>query len=380
MTRTSAARFLLTMQKGGGVAWLLRDEFTTDEAAPLATPRTAEPGPGTLTLVQTDGQMSISGAKLVIPAQASPAQGDLGFYVTSGQARTTGRAIFTEFTKTNNSTFYPALVVFTSAALGAPGTGQAAIIFDASGVFQVIDEGNALVLSAYAGSTSYVFAIVLRGTGAFDFILAGGTWKLVWVGTVGTTTPLYPAIINYNGVATSEYFKVRDLPTPFTTDNGIASVNVTNPISGASQTATADAITDVTFALNGSPAADEVAVRLNYRVQDADNKWTAYIKRNAGNTAWDYLVDSVSGGTPTNRITVTGVGSPTTLRAIYEGSLHDVYSFVTVTWTKRGAQVNVSHMNTETAINVEFAAGTTVSALKSFPRTSATYAELDRGL
>jgi hypothetical protein len=134
----------------------------------------------------------------------------------------------------------------------------------------------------------------------------------------------------------------------------------------------------VTFALNGAPAADEIAVRLNYRVQDANNKWTAYIKRNAGNTAWDYLVDSVSSGVVTNRVTVTGVGSPTTLRQVYAGSLHDAYSLVTTTWTKRGSQVSLSHMNTETAINVEFAAGTTVSGLRSLPRTSAAYAELDR--
>ena len=32
---------------GGGLTFLLRDDFTTAEAAPLASPRTAEPGPGT---------------------------------------------------------------------------------------------------------------------------------------------------------------------------------------------------------------------------------------------------------------------------------------------------------------------------------------------
>jgi len=39
----------------GGIAYLLRDQFTTPEAAPIASPRTCEPGPGTLALTQIDG-------------------------------------------------------------------------------------------------------------------------------------------------------------------------------------------------------------------------------------------------------------------------------------------------------------------------------------
>lgn len=46
------------------VIYLLNDQFTTDAAAPLASPRTCEPGPGTLTLVQNDGQFSISGGEV----------------------------------------------------------------------------------------------------------------------------------------------------------------------------------------------------------------------------------------------------------------------------------------------------------------------------
>ena len=31
------------------ITYLLRDEFTTDEAAPITVPRTSEPGPGEMT-------------------------------------------------------------------------------------------------------------------------------------------------------------------------------------------------------------------------------------------------------------------------------------------------------------------------------------------
>src|SRR5690554_5370131 len=81
------------------IVWLLRDEFLTDEAAPLASPRTAEPGPGTLTLVQNDGQMSISDGKLLIPVQVTPAWGDQGFYGPA-MARIAGRALVTTLTWT----------------------------------------------------------------------------------------------------------------------------------------------------------------------------------------------------------------------------------------------------------------------------------------
>jgi hypothetical protein len=48
----------------GAIPYLFRDEFTTSESAPIASPRTAEPGPGTLTCVQTDGELSIVGGAI----------------------------------------------------------------------------------------------------------------------------------------------------------------------------------------------------------------------------------------------------------------------------------------------------------------------------
>ena len=48
------------------VSYVMRDEFTTTEAAPLASPRTMEPGPGTLTIVDTTPTYSIVGGELVV--------------------------------------------------------------------------------------------------------------------------------------------------------------------------------------------------------------------------------------------------------------------------------------------------------------------------
>jgi len=49
---------------GEGLVWLLYDEFTTDDAAPVTSPRTCEPGPGTLTAFQPSDQLGIVGSKL----------------------------------------------------------------------------------------------------------------------------------------------------------------------------------------------------------------------------------------------------------------------------------------------------------------------------
>ena len=75
---------------GGGLTFLLRDDFTTARAPLLG--RLAEPGPGTLTLVQTDGQFSTSSGKLNFPVQSTPAWADQGFY-GAGRSRVAGRAI-----------------------------------------------------------------------------------------------------------------------------------------------------------------------------------------------------------------------------------------------------------------------------------------------
>ncbi len=50
--------------QGGELTWLLYDEFTTADAAPITSPRTCEPGPGTLTAFQPSDQLGIVGSKL----------------------------------------------------------------------------------------------------------------------------------------------------------------------------------------------------------------------------------------------------------------------------------------------------------------------------
>lgn len=362
-----------------GITWLFRDDFTTDEAAPLASPRTAEPGPGTLTLVQADGEFSISDGKLAFPAQTTPAWGDQGFY-GGGFSRIAGRALMASYTATVSIKTSYVLAWSSSqtiAGIGAVNLDTAFLFINVANRIYSTEQGSIFDLNGpvWAIDTAYDLALVLRSSGAFFFI-KGGTfvnWTLLWINTAAAAATVYPAFKNFDHSGSFDYLRVRDLPAPFSSDYGIASVNQATPTSGTSYTATADAIHDLTLTAP-NPLADEAGLR--YRYTDDDNCWKAYY-----NSAGAARLDSVSAGSATNRISVAAViaaGATQTIRAIAEGSLHDLYTLASTTWTKRGSQVNVSHLNTNTAIRPYVTGSWTLGALRSYPRTSAAYAELDR--
>src|SRR3989338_7421083 len=69
--------------------FLLQDEFTTTASAPLTSPRTAEPGPGTLTITDTTNKLSILNSKAVFNLNTF---GDPALWSTTSFTRTAGRA------------------------------------------------------------------------------------------------------------------------------------------------------------------------------------------------------------------------------------------------------------------------------------------------
>jgi hypothetical protein len=227
------------------------------------------------------------------------------------------------------------------------------------------------------------FAFVFKATGVDMYLKSGGTgsWRLLWRGLTGNSATLSLLLYKVGTTATfslSEVIVRAGMGGVWQTTDGMLSVNVASPVSGASQTATADGQTDFAFTLPASPSAGD-KVGLKFRYRDASNYWHAFCERNAGNTAWDFKCQSVAAGTPTDRITpVTGVGAVRRIRVAHNGSLINCYTMdASDVPTPRGGNINISHENSETAILAEYAAGTTASALQSQPLTSATYADLD---
>lgn len=317
------------MRGGGGFVptFLLRDDFTTAANAPLTSPRTAEPGPGTLTLVQTDGQFSTSSGKLNFPAQASPAWGDLSL-VGGSQARAIGRSLLGVISITNTSTY--CWLGFNDDATPSD-TPFNSLRFQTGGALHVYSgSGNVdIVCGTWAADTSYTVVIVLRTAGVFHFIKGGAftNWTLLYVGNAGTDTPRYPAFESYSAAGTLDSFRVLDLPTPYDTDYGLA----TQRLSGAraeGDTFAHEANCVIEYTVTALPGAS--GQRFYFRMQDIDNAWLVFI---SGGNAFQ-LYELVAGGFTlrgSSGIAVAGdrvviVADGTTIKGYLANVLHWTYS------------------------------------------------------
>ena len=259
-----------------------------------------------------------------------------------------------------------------------PGFGSAAgidnSIAKASGTTINYAAGAALIaghtFESLSSNTSYQVAVVLRSAGAFYFSKLSGTWELMWVDAAGTTATVYPMFGNFDSAGSLDYFRLGDLPAPFTTDNGIATVNASSP--SGSYTGTADQIIEMTLT---SPGTITTEAGFRFRVLDANNYWRAYF-----NTSGAFRVDSVEAGVATNRINVAAVISTSqtrTIRVISDGTAQDAFTLSGATWSQRGSRLTNDIHTTQTGIATDIGAGWTAANLRSYPRTSSTYNLLD---
>lgn len=288
------------LSAASSIVYLLLDRFTTDAAAPLASPRTAEPGPGTLTLVQTDGQFSISGGALQIPTQATPVVGDLGLY-SSGLSRVAGRTVLGSLTKTGG-TFWPFLGwhINTLLAAASPSIGFSLQLVGTNDIYAHQATGAFLVAS-HALATEYQTAVVLRSSGGYVLFKGGAfsEWTLLWVFFGQTTTPVYAVLSNFSGVAVLDNLRVTDLPAPWNTDYGIATQRLSGSRSAGDTFAhEANALIEATVTTR--PSAGQLELR--FRVQDANNYWQITVDSTG---ALD--LDEVVAGVVTQRGTAAGV-------------------------------------------------------------------------
>lgn len=366
----------------GGITYWLRVEFGTDDSAPVTSPYVGEVGQVTLT--DTGSIMGVASGEMTPSAQATGA-GDPWLREAAGRARITGRTFIARVKRVSafgsvqldpvvgwtNTTGAQDFQETTGMLFPNPG-GVPLLITDLSG-------GTPLSPKNLANDTYYRVAVALRSTGSFIFV----DDALVWVAVNGSNATVYPHIRSRAAARMPwavDYVRGIDLGGRFGSEYGLATLHQTSGLSsGTTFTGGADGWHDLYFALPGSPAAnDMIELRFNINASTPTLDYnTAYVKRNAGNTAWDFFIDTVVAGTPTNARTVTGVTSPRIIRVKSDGSLRDGYTGTgaTVSWTKQGAQVNVSNQNTSVLMATVFTAGQFVpSQLDSFPLTG--YSEL----
>lgn len=363
-------------RKGQNAAiYLLRDEFTTDDAAPLASPRTCEPGPGTLTAVQTDGQLSISSGALAFPAQTTANFGDLGF-TTGGLARAIGRALSVNarYSTVPGAGQYSHMLMWanTVPVTAAGHRSHWMLVTGGSPTIWLGDASDVLTGQAIAVNTTYQLGIVMRSAGAW-FLAKGGSlaeWTLLWASVTANTATVYPAFQNRHGVGTLDSLRAFDLAAPWATDYGIA----TQQLAGArapGDTFTHEANALIEFTVGTVPAA--LQIELRFRVQDATNYWQVTVDSTG---ALD--LDEVVAGVVTQRGTAAGVvANGDRIVIVADGTTIRVYEANTIRITYAAA----ANFQTETDGELETeGTGGAVTDIVSWPRTlsSAALTELEK--
>ncbi len=340
--------------------YLLRDEFPDTAAAPLASPRTCLPGPGTLTLVQADGEISTAAGKMSGPAQATPVFGDQ--YVVSGTsfARAAGRAAIFKalsFGAANKDLW---VGWNNDATPGASNVSGVDAVRTASAI-AVCDNGTQFNLGdTYSASTDYDFAVIQRATGSF-FLAKGGawgsSWKLIWVGVAGSGVG-WAALSNYDQAWSLGDIRVLDLGGVWLDPYGPHTEKyLGNGSAGQTFRHTANGIiewTQTTLPSAGS-------TNIHFRRQDASNFWQVYT-----NATGEFTLRECVAGAFTLRATVAGVvanGHRCVL--IFDGATIRGYSNNTLRWTYALA----SNFQTATVGEVNsFGTGGAIADLITYPR------------
>ncbi len=307
---------------GGGrrsYRYLLRDMFLGDAAAPLTSPRTCEPGPGLLTIVDTNGVQSIANG--VRAVNGTPAAND--GVISALHARAAGKAFLVRVpsrTTIGANTRWGWGATDLSDGAFAIGAGYGA---DANTV--VAYTGTTAITADSLDAGEQQLAFVQRGTGGYVFGRQGlsGQWKLLWVYNADTND-VYAK--NWLGAAAQVWqdddWRVIDLArydNRFATDDGLATSVLTNPPARTLFAHTADALIEfnLTFAGGG------LVTVLEYRKQDINNRWQISIWPDGGLSLYE-----VVNGVSTSRGYIAGAIGAGANRGmlVIDGNVHRVYT------------------------------------------------------
>lgn len=192
------------------MVYLLLDEFTTADAAPLTSPRTCEPGPGTLTAAQVDGSLAVASGALDVTAQATPAWGDLGLY-GAAVTRSSGVALVASISVATWEEL--GLGWHTAGAVADPDAMEHALQLHATDG-RLDMRGDIALTAGLSTATPYKLAVILLSTGAVMAIYDGAAWRLLFVSSTGATATLYPALASLDAVASLAQLAILDLTDP----------------------------------------------------------------------------------------------------------------------------------------------------------------------
>lgn len=357
--------------------YLLRVDFSTDDATPVASPYAGEVG--SVTITDTTNTLSVSGGELV-PSSAANVARDPWVREVTGFARAAGRALLCRFLRPGafGSAGNSPLIGWHN-TLSTPDVGQTyGVIFPAnSGSAALGSDGAGLLLSdTLSNDTYYRVVVVLRSAGFFLLI----DDKLAWVGRNGTEGTLYPGVsarIASGRQAKLDYLRVRDLGGSFGSDYGIALVH-TSALNGSDYTAAANGIFDLAVTAPASLAGE---AGLKFRKNGGDY-WKVNLNSSGDLVVQRYASDVAQGSPVTLASGVISGSATRTIRVITNGANMEFYTLSGSSWTKRGSTQTDSHLSANTGISPVAdgswtGGGGAPGQLDAFARSSTQYDILD---
>ncbi len=346
--------FRISFGGGGAPVFLLRDEFTTDEAAPLASPRTCEPGPGTLTITDVDSRFSISAGSLVIASAATACVA-----LSGTLSRVTGRAVFMDVSGVGGAN-YVKLDASSS-------SDQRDEIWFLNSLVAIQCDGGGNVVTVDGGvSTLSRFFIIIRPNGCIFIRKVGSDYVVLYITNVLTDTVAARLTCLGSATGTCDNLSIVDLADGFSTDYGIATNRVAVPSVGETTTSEANALIEQTWtAVTGQ------TWNLYTRRTDDSNQWATRLDQ----TGSTIKLIEINAGVETERASAAQtLTNGVAYRVIVIQDGNSIKNFVAN--VAKNSYASATFQNTATGVKTD-RAGTDLVA---WPRTlsGAALAELNR--
>jgi hypothetical protein len=340
--------------------YLMTDTFTTDRTAGNVNGTAAEPGDGTRHIVDGGGgEFSIGTGHLNWTGQnSSPAIGKLAIDY-GARTRATGLMFQVDYSggATSMLGFSNALPITATSIRGAMLVAGNHYIFGQPSIINPKTPG-----STYHFICRSVSYCVLTST-------AGGDYKLWWVDKNANynAATIYPALAPYDTVGYVDNWNVIQLVSPWNTDYGPCTSHQDAPVSGATQTSTADGIIECDW----YPLDGEI-LELSTRMSDLDNRWIVRCDHSGGaNTNTIKLIERNAGSETERgsaastwvtgtRVRVAIIQDGTMIKAVAQN--YNTAPVVKITYT-------VADSFNLTAIGTMVSGGVILYNFSSYPRT-----------
>ena len=189
-------------RRSSGVSYLISDSFTTADAAPVATPRVCEPGPGGALVRDVENKIALNAGWAKFTVQATPvyAEQDLVFN-TPATPRIANRVVIAKYNLKTDAAHYPLAFVSSTTPAWNHTNVEHGFWRSAAGKLSAVNAGVlGPEIATISINTDYYLAIVLRASGA-DFYIKGGSysnWTHIYEGMVGSASTVYPAAAGYS--------------------------------------------------------------------------------------------------------------------------------------------------------------------------------------